>query len=106
MKLLARWLSPYTDVPPYVAFTITLLASLISLSLSEVFHLVPCVLCWYQRICMYTLPVIIGTAIVRRDKGWWIPAAPQMIVGWCIATFHTLLQWGIVPDSVAPCQAG
>lgn len=90
----------------YLAWIIALLASAISLSLSEVFHLVPCVLCWYQRICMYSLPFIIGIGLSRRDRGWPYTALPLLGIGWIIATFHTLLQWHIIPDKLAPCVAG
>ncbi len=90
----------------YLAWIIALLATAISLSLSEVFHLVPCVLCWYQRICMYPQPVIIGVALARKDKAWPYTALPLLIVGWLIAAYHSLLQWHIIPDSLAPCMTG
>ena len=38
-----------------------------SLYLSEGAHLPPCKLCWYQRIAMYSLAVILVVAVVRRD---------------------------------------
>ena len=38
-----------------------------SLYLSEGAHLPPCRLCWYQRIAMYSLAVILVVAVVRRD---------------------------------------
>src|SRR5581483_4028611 len=90
----------------YILFTVSLLATLISLSLSEVFHLVPCVLCWYQRTCMYPLPVIFGVGIYRKDRDVDLYAQLLAVVGWLIALYHTLLQWKIIPEALAPCQAG
>ena len=90
----------------YAAFTISLLATLISLSLSEIFHLPPCVLCWYQRTMMYTIPIVLGIGIYYKDKKVDRYVWPMAIIGWVIAFYHTLLQWNILPESVAPCQAG
>lgn len=103
VKVAQRWLVKNSG---YLAWIIALLASAISLSLSEVFHLVPCVLCWYQRICMYPQTIIIGVGISRRDRAWPYTALPILAIGWVIALYHTLLQWHIIPDSLAPCQAG
>lgn len=90
----------------YGAFAIALAASLVSLSLSEIFHLVPCVLCWYQRAMMYSLPFILGVGIWRKDKDVDYYVYPMAIIGWIIALYHSLLQWKILPEHVAPCQAG
>lgn len=90
----------------YAAFAISLLASLISLSLSEIFHLPPCVLCWYQRSMMYAIPFILGIGIYYKDKFVDRYVWPLASIGWMIALYHTLLQWKVLPESVAPCQAG
>lgn len=90
----------------YIGFAIALMASLISLSLSEVFHLVPCVLCWYQRAMMYSLPFILGIGIWRKDKDVDQYVWPIAVIGWLIALYHTLLQWKWLPESAAPCRAG
>lgn len=96
----------FADNSLYIAFTIALLASLISLSLSEVFKLVPCVLCWYQRSMMYAMPFILGVAIWRKDKKVDAYIWPLATIGWVIALYHSLLQWKLIPEYAAPCQAG
>ena len=59
----------FTFYLPYLAWVISLIATLGSLTFGElVFHLPPCVLCWYQRILMYPLVVIIAIGIVKKDK--------------------------------------
>jgi disulfide bond formation protein DsbB len=94
------------DYSLYIAFTIALLASLISLALSEIFKLPPCVLCWYQRAMMYPIPFILGVGIIYKDKFVDRYVWPVAIIGWLVALYHTLLQWKIIPESIAPCQAG
>lgn len=91
---------------PYAVWAMALVATLSSLALSEGFHLVPCLLCWYQRIFMYPLVVIVGVAILRRDNAWPYTVLPLSIIGMAIALYHSLLQWKILPDAIAPCQAG
>jgi disulfide bond formation protein DsbB len=90
----------------YVAFTQALLATVGSLYLSQIVHLPPCLLCWYQRICMYPLVIILGVGILRKDKNLYQYALPLAVIGWVIALYHSLLQWKIIPDSLAPCVQG
>lgn len=90
----------------YVAFTQALVATIGSLFLSEIVHLPPCLLCWYQRIAMYPLVVILGVGILRRDQKLYQYALPLAAIGWAIALYHSLLQWHIIPDRLAPCVQG
>ena len=39
-----------------------------SLFFSEVLHYTPCMLCWYQRILMYPLAVILTIGMLRRNN--------------------------------------
>lgn len=91
---------------PYFTFVVALLATLISLYFSEVMKLVPCVLCWYQRICMYPLILITAVAILKKDKAIADYVLPLSITGFLIAVYHNLLYYGILPESVAPCTQG
>jgi disulfide bond formation protein DsbB len=101
-QTLARY-SPYAI---YAAFAGALVATCGSLFLSEVLHLPPCVLCWYQRICMYPLVVILGVGILRKDTKLYQYVLPLATIGWIIALYHSLLQWKIIPDKLAPCVQG
>jgi disulfide bond formation protein DsbB len=76
----------------WLAWLVAAVATAGSLWLSEGAGYVPCELCWYQRICMYALPVILLIAAVRRDRDvrWYV--LPQVIVGALIAGYHTQLQ--------------
>ena len=90
----------------YPAWIIALVATVGSLFFSEVMNLPPCVLCWYQRIAMYPLVLIIGVGIVLRDARLKYYALPVSVGGLLIAIYHNLLYYGILPDSIAPCTQG
>ena len=53
---------------PYAAWIMALMATAGSLFFSEVMELPPCILCWYQRIALFPLVLIIGVSIVLRDQ--------------------------------------
>lgn len=80
-----------------------------SLYYSEVLGLRPCTLCWDQRICMYSLVLILGVGVVRRDRFVFWYASPFTVIGAGIALNHLLLEQGPVPlaarlpGSYAPC---
>lgn len=90
----------------YLAFGQALVATLGSLMFSEILKFPPCVLCWYQRICLYPLAVIFGVAILKKDKLFRFYAWPFIAVGWLIALYHNLLYYNILPEAAAPCIAG
>lgn len=90
----------------YVAWGTSLAAVLTSLYFSEVRHFPPCVLCWYQRICMYPLVAILAVGILKKDKNLAFYVLPLSLVGLGISIYHNLLYYKILPESVAPCVAG
>ena len=53
---------------------------------------VPCELCWYQRICLYPMAVIMLVAALRRDRRVWTYVVPILTVGAAIAVYHVQLQ--------------
>lgn len=67
-------------------------ATLGSLYFSEVMHFIPCTLCWYQRIFMYPLAIILGIAVYRNDTEIYKYVLPLSIIGLLISGYHTLLQ--------------
>ncbi len=76
-----------------------------SLFLSEVAHLTPCSLCWYQRIAMYPLVLILGIAAIRKDCSVWRYALPLALVGLAIAIYHVTIQW--LPNlDIGACTTG
>lgn len=93
-------------IPILLAWLISWVATVGSLYFSEIMKLPPCVLCWYQRICMYPLVIILLVGIVIHDAKVIIYALPFAALGWVIAFYHTLLYYGILPESTAPCSEG
>jgi disulfide bond formation protein DsbB len=77
-----------------------------SLFFSEVMGLPPCALCWYQRIAMYPLVLIIASGIITRDGRMRTYALPLCMAGLALAVYHNLLYYGIIPESIAPCTQG
>lgn len=83
-------------------------ATLGSLYLSEVAHLIPCTLCWYQRIAMYPLALILLIAAMRREGMIRIYANVIAAIGAVIAAYHYIIQWfpdleGTSCTSAVPC---
>lgn len=91
---------------PILAWTLALIATVGSLFFSEVMQLPPCVLCWYQRIAMYPLVLIIGIGIISKDGRLKSYALPLAVSGLAVAVYHNLLYYGIIPESITPCQQG
>lgn len=76
-----------------------------SLYFSEVLGFVPCQLCWFQRICIYPLAVILLVAAIRRDRaGAWY-ALPFPIVGILVSLRHIYIEVNPEAES-AGCKIG
>ncbi|MCM3691538.1 disulfide oxidoreductase [Neobacillus niacini] len=75
-----------------LAWVASLIATIGSLYFSEVLHYIPCTLCWYQRIFMYPLAIMLGIAFYQNDRGIVKYALPLSIIGMIISVYHTALQ--------------
>lgn len=74
------------------ATIIALVATLGSLYFSEVMMYIPCELCWYQRILMYPLVILLGIATIKKDAGIATYILPLSIIGASISFYHYLIQ--------------
>ena len=72
----------------WLAAIVATVATAGSLYFSEVAGYVPCALCWYQRIAMYPLVVLLGIAAVRGDIGIRRYVGPIAAVGAVISIYH------------------
>ncbi|MDG9928025.1 MULTISPECIES: disulfide bond formation protein B [unclassified Pseudomonas] len=88
-----------------LAWLVALMSSLSALFIGEVMGQVPCVLCWFQRACMFPLAVILAIACYRSDFAIWRYALPLAIIGGALALAHTLLYAGLIPQPIQPCTA-
>jgi disulfide bond formation protein DsbB len=91
-----RWGNIRDSVSPFAiqfAWIVAALATLGSLYLSQIAGLTPCEFCWFQRICMYPLSLLLGIAAFRGDvsiaKRYFMPLS---IVGALLATYHYQLE--------------
>jgi disulfide bond formation protein DsbB len=90
----------------FSAWILASIATLGSLFFSEVMKFPPCVLCWYQRICMYPLVLILLAGMFPVSKSVVKFSLPLVLSGWVIAVYHNLLYYNIIPESAAPCVQG
>src|SRR5262245_21617994 len=79
------WIDDLVDLLSVSSRHIALLAAWIatcgSLFFSEVLGWRPCELCWYQRILMYPLAILLAIGIFRRDRGLHLYVLPFSIAG-------------------------
>ena len=92
------------------AWLVASLATAGSLYLSDVAGLAPCLLCWYQRIAMYPLVLLLGVAALLGDRRIWRYVLPLSLTGLAISIYHVTIQYqptlGVVSCSAeAPCTA-
>jgi disulfide bond formation protein DsbB len=90
----------------FLAWSIALSATAGALFLGEVMGMTPCVLCWYQRIAMFPLVMILGVGLLEPDARAIRYAWPLAWVGWGLAAYHCLVFWGVVSEALVPCGKG
>ena len=72
-----------------------------SLYFSEIRNFVPCEYCWYQRIAMYPLALILLIATIRRDKNIIPYALTLSLSGLALSVYHYQLQF--FPEQSSSC---
>lgn len=89
-----------------IAWFQALIGMLGSLYASEILGLIPCVLCWYQRIALYPLVIILAIGLWRRDKHVIWYSIPFALIGAGFGMYHTLLQWRVIKEGLTTCRGG
>ena len=105
-RALVAGLVPLRFAVPALVTSVSMLGSLY---FSEAVGYRPCVLCWYQRIAMYSLAIILVIAAVRRDRAIAPYAMVLAALGAGIAGYHWLLErWPSLDTGTcsadAPCS--
>ena len=80
-----------------LTFIVVLTATLGSLFYSEIAGFEPCKLCWFQRILMYPQAILLGMALLKKDKNIGDYSLGLSVPGVIIAGYHYLLQLGVAP---------
>jgi disulfide bond formation protein DsbB len=104
-----RFRDGVTPFALHLAWVVAMLATLGSLYLSQIAGLTPCEFCWFQRICMYPLSLLLGIAAFRGDlslaKRYFLPMS---IVGAMLAIYHYQLEHIVgeptVCGTLIPCN--
>ncbi len=79
-------------------------ATLGSLYLSEIAHLEPCRWCWFQRIAMYPLALVLIVGLLFRDRTVYRYGLPMCVAGAAMSTWHYLLQHFPDLEGAATCS--
>lgn len=87
-----------------LGFVISLFASLFSLVYSEIVGWVPCYLCWYQRIFLFPLVFIFGSAIWHKDRKIVKYVLPLLGVGFIFSVYQNFFYY-FGGGSDLPCDA-
>ncbi|MGG3754288.1 disulfide oxidoreductase [Bacillus anthracis] len=89
------------------AWVIALISMLGSLYFSEVKGFKPCNLCWYQRIFMYPLVILLGIALLKKDEKIRIYTTPLAVIGFFIAAYQYIIQKSsFLQRHIEPCEIG
>lgn len=80
------------DKAIWLAWIVALVAMVGSLIYSEVIHFEPCRLCWFQRIAMYPMAIILLVGAIRREFQVKYYALPLALIGLAISIYHYVLQ--------------
>lgn len=88
----------------FTAWAASVLAMFGSLYFSEIRQYEPCVLCWYQRILMYPLVLILGIALIKKDYKAVYYSMWMSGIGALISIYHYSLQkLSFMADTAPAC---
>ncbi|WP_332689466.1 disulfide oxidoreductase [Halalkalibacter lacteus] len=74
------------------AWLTSLIATFGSLYFSQIRLYEPCTLCWYQRIVMYPLVVILVIGMIKKDANVALYSAVFSFIGICLSIYHYAIQ--------------
>ena len=89
----------------FAAWLVSFCATLGALFIGEVLGQMPCTLCWYQRIAMFPLALVLGIACLNEDTSARRYALPLALAGGAVALWHSLLYVGVIDAPLVPCSA-
>lgn len=90
----------------YLAWLVAVVATLGSLYFSEIKGFIPCELCWYQRILMYPLSLLLGIAAFYDEHSIKKYVLPLSILGMLVSSFHYMEQKIPGFAAIKPCMQG
>ena len=65
-------------------------ATLGAIFIGEVMGQTPCLLCWWQRVFMFPLAIVLGVGVLKPDSGTFRYGLPLSLLGAGVAAYHSL----------------
>lgn len=89
----------------YIAWLLAAVATLVAIYLSWVKGFPVCHLCWYQRICLFPLTLILGIAAYYQDRNIIKYVIPLAGIGFLLGLYQYLIQWLPTWEPINLCGA-
>jgi len=86
----------------FIPWLIVCIATVASLFFSEVKHKEPCTLCWYQRVIIFPLALILGIAAFRNAYRILFYVLPLSLIGLGISVYHVVMIYFFSQTSFCP----
>ncbi|MEX2470874.1 MAG: disulfide bond formation protein B [Gemmatimonadota bacterium] len=90
----------------FCAWLIATASTLGALFFGEVMKLPPCSLCWYQRIFMFPMALVLPFGLLPFDGKVVRSVLPLAGIGLLLAAVHVLIVEGVIPERLVPCRQG
>ena len=90
----------------YIAWIINIISFAGSMYFSNIMMLPPCTLCWYQRICIFPMSLILAAGFLLKDKNVIWYTMPLAVIGWIISFYHNLLYYKVISQAIIACSSG
>lgn len=95
----------------WIAWAVAVVATAGSLWFSEGADFIPCRLCWFQRIFMYPLVIVLLVGAILKDRRAFWYAIPLPVIGLLISVYHVYIEQnpeaesqGCKVQSAVPCS--
>jgi len=85
-------------------FFLSFFGTMASLFYSEIMHFKPCALCWYQRIFLYPIPIILLIGLIKKDLNSIFYVVFLSAIGLIIAIYHYIIQ--LTQSKSVVCEIG
>lgn|SRR3989338_6296298 len=90
----------------YFAWVLSVIGFCLSVFYGEILLHEPCPLCWYQRIALFPLALILGIGAYRDDRGIALYAMPLALIGAALAFFQGLFDYFPGLQTIGMCRLG
>lgn len=89
-----------------IAWLTSLFASLASVYFIEILGNPSAALCWFERMLMFGLLLVLTVGIIEKDKKVYKYTIPFLLFGIPSALYQQLIHWNVIQVPIQPCGAG